>query len=202
MDDFGMPVTRRFAVEWKRLIPGSARHEACARRWVCLNVSALLPNLRVPSLEGCLASLDRFSGRPPVLRHVRAKRDFPARQEPGITDHPATPAEEGLGGVLSEPQIFASVRAHAFGRHALIPARSYNAAVHVTIEMRKPGTTAWDLVGNFSATDAEIDELRDVLGGNEPYAVLHRVKHVLIFDTLDAIREEGFQARVQFHDDH
>jgi hypothetical protein len=76
------------------------------------------------------------------------------------------------------------------------------APVHVTVEMRKPGATAWDFVGNFSATDAEIEELRGVLEGNDPYEVLHKIKNVLIFDTLDVIRAEGCQARIQFHTDN
>jgi hypothetical protein len=68
--------------------------------------------------------------------------------------------------------------------------------------MRQPGATAWDLVGNFSATEAEIAQLREVLEGEEPFEVLHKIKNVLISDTLDVIRAEGAQTRIVFHEDH
>lgn len=74
--------------------------------------------------------------------------------------------------------------------------------MHVTIEMRQPGATAWDFVGYFAATPAEVEELREMLEGEDPYDVLHKIKNVLIHDTLDVIRAEGCQARVQFHKDN
>jgi len=74
--------------------------------------------------------------------------------------------------------------------------------MHLTIEMRKPGTTAWELVGNFSVSDAEIGVIRGVLEGDGPYELLHKIKNPLIFDVLNVVRAEARQARVQVHSDN
>ena len=68
--------------------------------------------------------------------------------------------------------------------------------------MRKPGATSWDLVGNFTASESEIAALREVLEGQEPYDVLDKINHVLMRDVQNAVKAEGCQARVRFHEDH
>ena len=68
----------------------------------------------------------------------------------------------------------------------------------VTIEMKKPGDTAFDLVGNFTATEAEISELRDVLEGQESSEVLDRIKNVLIRDVLDVTAPKAANVAFNF----
>ena len=37
--------------------------------------------------------------------------------------------------------------------------------MHVTLEMRRPGETTWEMVGNFSASKDELSDLRELLEG-------------------------------------
>jgi hypothetical protein len=78
----------------------------------------------------------------------------------------------------------------------------YIGVVHVTIHMKKPDATVWDSVGNFSGTEEEISELRQLLEGRRsPFEVMGEITNQLIWDTLDIIKSDGYQARIEFHTD-
>jgi hypothetical protein len=69
--------------------------------------------------------------------------------------------------------------------------------------MKRSEETAWDLVGTFAASRDELSDLRGLLDGREdPYEVLDQITHRLIFDVLQIIRDDGYQARVQFLEEH
>ena len=75
--------------------------------------------------------------------------------------------------------------------------------VHVSIEMRKPGDTAWELVGYFASTEAEMLELQDAFKGlNNPYEMIGRINNRMISDVLAFLKAKGCEARIQFHTDN
>jgi hypothetical protein len=80
--------------------------------------------------------------------------------------------------------------------------RMIGAVARVIISMRRPGATASSSLGNFSASDGEIAELRELLEGREPFEVLECIPRGLIWDALDILRSDGYEARVTFHEDH
>jgi hypothetical protein len=83
----------------------------------------------------------------------------------------------------------------------LLPARIVR-RVHVSIEMRKPGNTAWELIGYFSATEEEMLELQDAFKGlNNPYEMIGRISNRMISDVLAFLKADGCEARIQFHAD-
>jgi hypothetical protein len=68
--------------------------------------------------------------------------------------------------------------------------------------MRKPGATAWNLVGYFSTTEGEMLELQDAFEGlNNPYEMIGRIKSRMISDLLELLKADGCEARIQFHTD-
>ena len=72
-------------------------------------------------------------------------------------------------------------------------------SVHVSIEMRKAGNTAWELVGYFAATEEEMLELQDGLKGlNSPYEMIGRINNRMISDVLAFLRADGCETRIQF----
>jgi hypothetical protein len=71
--------------------------------------------------------------------------------------------------------------------------------VHISIEMRKLGDTAWELVGYFSSTEAEMLELRNAFKGlNNPYEMIGRINNRMIADVLAFLKAKGCEARIQF----
>ena len=68
--------------------------------------------------------------------------------------------------------------------------------------MRKPGTTAWNLVGYFSITEEEMLELQDGFEElNNPYEMIGRIKSRMISNLLALLKADGCEARIQFHTD-
>jgi hypothetical protein len=68
--------------------------------------------------------------------------------------------------------------------------------------MRQPGTSAWSTLGNFLASEEEILELREALAGHDdPFAAMGEITNQMVWDTLEAIKAEGCQARIVFHSD-
>ncbi len=73
-------------------------------------------------------------------------------------------------------------------------------SAYVSIEMRKPGDTAWELIGYFASTEAEILELQDVFKAlKNPYEMIGRITHRMISDVLALLKAKGCEARIQFH---
>jgi hypothetical protein len=68
------------------------------------------------------------------------------------------------------------------------------------IEFRTPASTTWDAsLGRYTATKEEIAELRALLAGREnPYDVLDQFPKGLLFDTIESIKELGYEARIRF----
>jgi hypothetical protein len=68
------------------------------------------------------------------------------------------------------------------------------------IEFRTPASTEWDSsIGRLSASAKELAELKALLAGREnPYDVLDQLPKGLLFDTLESIKELGFEARIRF----
>jgi hypothetical protein len=69
--------------------------------------------------------------------------------------------------------------------------------------MRKPGDTAWELVGYFASTEAEMLELQDAFKGlNNPNEMIGRINNRMISDVLALLKSKGCEAQVQFHTDN
>jgi hypothetical protein len=67
---------------------------------------------------------------------------------------------------------------------------------------RKPGASAWDSLGRFTASESALAALRDLLTDREPYEGLEQIRAIdqLLFDALDILREDGYEARLRFED--
>jgi hypothetical protein len=75
--------------------------------------------------------------------------------------------------------------------------------VHISIEMRKPGDTAWDLVGYFASPEAEMLELQEAFKAlSNPYEMIERINNRMISDVLAFLKARGCEARIQFHTDN
>jgi hypothetical protein len=74
--------------------------------------------------------------------------------------------------------------------------------VHVLIEMKPKGSTAWEVLGRFSASAADIAELKTALEGREPLKAIDRVTHPLMRDLLSILKESGHEGRVTFIEEH
>ena len=79
----------------------------------------------------------------------------------------------------------------------------YPASVaHILIEFLPHDASKWEVLGRFTATEAEIAELRALLKAHDsPYGALDRLPKGLLFDALDICRQEGHDARVTFREE-
>lgn len=69
------------------------------------------------------------------------------------------------------------------------------------IEFRTRESTAWDHLGRFTTTPAELAQLKALLAdGRDPTKALDRIPKGLLWDALDILRAEGHEARVRFPD--
>jgi hypothetical protein len=68
--------------------------------------------------------------------------------------------------------------------------------LYVSVEMRKPGDKAWELVGYFPSTEAEMLELQNAL--NNPYEMIGRLNNRMISDVLAFLKAKGCEAQMQF----
>jgi hypothetical protein len=74
--------------------------------------------------------------------------------------------------------------------------------MHVLIEMRPKGSTAWEVLGRFRSTATEIEALRAVLAAHgKPYDALPHLPKGLVWDTLDICQREGHEVRVTFREE-
>jgi hypothetical protein len=73
---------------------------------------------------------------------------------------------------------------------------------HILIEFLPHDVSKWEVLGRFTATEAEIDELRAVLEAHDsPYDALERLPKGLVWETLDICRQEGHDVRVSFREE-
>ena len=73
----------------------------------------------------------------------------------------------------------------------------------VVIEFKPHGARQWDFLGRFSASEEELLALRELLQSHDDlWAVLDRIPKGLLWDTLDVLRSEGYEARVSFVEDN
>jgi hypothetical protein len=76
-------------------------------------------------------------------------------------------------------------------------------AVHLMIEMKRPEATKWEVLGQLTdCPEHVLAELRDLLEGQAPFEVMHQDTHQLVFDVLDVLKADGFQARIRFFEAH
>jgi uncharacterized protein (DUF934 family) len=67
---------------------------------------------------------------------------------------------------------------------------------------RKPGAEAWESLGKFSASESAIAALGELLKDREPYEALEQIRAIdqMLFDTLDILQADGFEARLRAED--
>lgn len=74
---------------------------------------------------------------------------------------------------------------------------------HILIEMRRADSTdAFEMLDRFRSTDEELSTLRAVLEGREPFSVLDRIETPLVRDARQILKEDGYEARDSFLEDH
>jgi hypothetical protein len=84
---------------------------------------------------------------------------------------------------------------------ARTPEADYHYAMRIRVEMKPQGAASWELLGNFSASEAGLRELRSVLSWREnPLDAFSQLPKGLLWDTLDICRVEGHDVRIQFED--
>jgi hypothetical protein len=106
-----------------------------------------------------------------------------ARAHPG-PQHPSARRENGSSFHTRFGLIFVSL--------ALAPEADYHLGMRIRVEMKPQGAASWELLGNFSASEAELRELRSVLSRREnPLDALSQLPKRLLWDTLDICRVEG-----------
>jgi len=79
-----------------------------------------------------------------------------------------------------------------------------HAVAHIVVMFRKPGVAAWDTsLGKFTASENVITALAELLAEREPYEALEQIRAIdqLLFDTLDILKADGFEVRLQCDDD-
>jgi hypothetical protein len=64
--------------------------------------------------------------------------------------------------------------------------------------MKRPAATKWGVLGQLTdCPEHVLAELRDLLEGQDPFEVTHQVTHQVVFDVLDVLKADGFQALIR-----